>query len=484
MSTRQISSFNLAQIRSIRGIIASAVLALTLAIGAGASAQAPAADPIVTKTRQVGFWTVYGASQAFCAAERPVPDGNGSGLELLFMLFRVGSGYQIALEAAEWSLTPGSTFPIELTVGPEFNSKAMVRAANPKLVSIELDAYRELIDALGTAPTLEIKAAQATFNLPMDGFGDALKGVDLCFDGAKPPADPTAEPEEATAAPTESHDELIEERTFLTVAGSKRPYRLEALVVRPAKTDGRLPVALITHGKNLLASENQAFRADLMLPQARDLAARGWLAVAVIRRGYGLSDGIPGVSRGAAYMSCQNSDLVRGFDIEADDLVGALEALAARQDADLSRVIAVGQSLGGGTVLAFAARKPAGLRAVVNISGGVWRSAGNGVCDHADLVGAMASFGSRTSVPSLWLYAENDSLFPPVLVTRMRDAYAQAGGQAELRMFPPVLGDGHALFSNEKARKKWLQSFDAFMQTQKAQRPMMTGAITTGTTTR
>src|SRR5207253_3163749 len=112
----------------------------------------------------------------------------------------------------------------------------------------------------------------------------------------------------------------------------------KALVVRPANAVGRLPIALITHGKNVSASKNQALRADLMRPQARDFAARGWLAVVVIRRGYGQSDGFPGVSRGAVYMTCQNSDLVRGFDTEADDLAGALEALAARQDAFLSRM--------------------------------------------------------------------------------------------------------------------------------------------------
>ena len=115
-----------------------------------------------------------------------------------------------------------------------------------------------------------------------------------------------------------------------------------------------------------------------MLPQARDFAARGWLAVVVLRRGYGQSDGLPGVSRGAAYMACENADLARGFEVEADDLDGALKVVAARSDADGSRAIAIGQSLGGGVVLAFAARRPAGLLGVVNVSGGAWRTNGEG----------------------------------------------------------------------------------------------------------
>jgi dienelactone hydrolase len=163
-------------------------------------------------------------------------------------------------------------------------------------------------------------------------------------------------------------------------------------------------------------------------------------------------------------MACQNADLVHGFELEADDLDGALKAVAARPDADGRRAIAVGQSLGGGTVLAFAARQPASLVGVVNVSGGVLRTDANGTCDHADLVAAMATFGARTRVPALWLYSENDSLFPPALVARMRDAYAAAGGRPELRMFPAVLYDGHRLFSDFSARVKWLRALDTFLQ--------------------
>src|SRR5262249_55609504 len=175
-------------------------------------------------------------------------------------------------------------------------------------------------------------------------------------------------------------------------------------------------------------------------------------------------DGLPGVPRGAAYMACETGDLVHGLDVEADDIDGALKALAARPDADRSRAIAVGQSLGGATVLAFAARRPAGLIRVVNLSGGLWRSKADGsMCDFDGLVAAMASLGARTRVPTLWLYSENDSLFPSEVVARMRDAYVAAGGRAELVMFPPVMQDGHRLFVDFAGRVKWLRAFDRFL---------------------
>ena len=495
-----------------RGVTASAVLALALSAATGAFAQtnAPPANTQVVAPKQVGFWTVIGWSQGYCAAERPLPGAAGGGATLQFVLARFQAGYRLALGAQEWELKPQTTFPIELIAQPVLRSDASAVVVGPKLVVIELGADGQFLRKLTTAPTIEVKAAQATFKLPMEGVAEALVEVDACFGALKRPAtNPFAAPESKPSAALPKSDgpvasiapagaapeaaapikvavakieparspsamasatagldnELLEERTFLTVQNDKGRFRLEALVVKPAKVDGRLPIALITHGKNAKAEENQALRADMMLPQARDFAARGWLAVVVLRRGYGQSDGLPGVSRGAAYMACENADLARGFEVEADDLDGALKVVAARPDADGSRAIAIGQSLGGGVVLAFAARRPAGLLGVVNVSGGAWRTNGEGnVCQHADLVAAMATLGARTRIPTLWLYAENDSLFPPELVTRMRDAYAASGGRAELRMFPPVVHDGHRLFADFGGRVKWLRAVDGFLQ--------------------
>ena len=496
-----------------RGLIASAVLALTLSAQTGALAQTntPPANTQVIAPKQVGSWTVIGWSQGYCAAERPLPGAAGGGATLQFVLARFQAGYRLALGSQEWELKPQTTFPIELIAQPVLRSDASAVVVGPKLVVIELGADGQFLRKLTTAPMIEVKAAQATFKLPMEGVAEALAEVDACFGALKrPAANPFAAPDgkSATALPKSDvpvasvapagaapesaapikvavakieparspsvtasatpglDNELLEERTFLTVQNDKGRFRLEALVVKPAKADGRLPIALITHGKNAKAEENQALRADMMLPQARDFAARGWLAVVVLRRGFGQSDGLPGVSRGAAYMACENADLARGFEVEADDLDGALKVVAARPDADGSRVIAIGQSLGGGVVLAFAARRPAGLLGVVNVSGGAWRTNGEGnVCQHADLVAAMGTLGARTRIPTLWLYAENDSLFPPELVARMRDAYAAAGARAELRMFPPIMHDGHRLFADFGGRVKWLRAVDGFLQT-------------------
>jgi dienelactone hydrolase len=489
-------------------IAIGAALALALPGHAVAAAQpnAPAGKPTgqLFGPKQLGPWTVAGWDKgqgAYCTAERPLRGAAGNGATLQYFLVRSRIGYWLGLGSEDWELKSDGTFPVELNASPVLRSEANATTLASTVAGIQLGSDRDLMRRLSTVPAIEVKAARTTFKLPVDAFDQAVTEIDNCFAAirqadnpfaaadapARPPTakEPAArQPATSPAAPAASaapantrpasltpsdasrDTALTEERTFLTVRGDKGSYRLEALVVRPAKVEGRLPVALITHGKNRKSEDNQHVSTDVMLPQARDLALRGWLAVAVMRRGYGRSDGLPGVSLGAAYMSCESGDLARGFDIEADDLEAALKAITARPDADGARAIAIGQSLGGGAVLALAARQPAGLLGALNVSGGAWRSDGSAACSDDALVAAMATLGARTRIDTLWLYAENDSLFPPALAHRMRDAYAEAGGRVDLRMFPPILHDGHNLFADFNGRARWLRALDGYLKAQ------------------
>jgi pimeloyl-ACP methyl ester carboxylesterase len=155
-----------------------------------------------------------------------------------------------------------------------------------------------------------------------------------------------------------AHRGLLEGSTFLTVKGPSGSYRLEVFIARPDKVQGQLPIALITHGKQRTPAEMELMRAEVMAPLARDLAHRGYLAVAVVRRGFGRSGGTPGVATNAPYAKCTFADLQRYFMVESDDLQAALSIVAERPDADAARAIAIGGSVGGGAVLALASRRP------------------------------------------------------------------------------------------------------------------------------
>src|SRR4051812_13070224 len=103
-------------------------------------------------------------------------------------------------------------------------------------------------------------------------------------------------------------EEFVEDPGLLRVTIAGRTARLEALIVKSAHATGRLPVALITHGKPANLQNMLDDRAAAYLRQAKGLAARGWLAVVVIRRGFGQSDGPMPVS-----LSCRSTTFLERF---------------------------------------------------------------------------------------------------------------------------------------------------------------------------
>lgn len=259
--------------------------------------------------------------------------------------------------------------------------------------------------------------------------------------------------------------DVVEDAARLAVTIGGKDYALDALIVR-LPGEGKLPVALITHGAS--PGKPRAAAIDGLRGWARDLAHRGWLAVAVMRRGYGESDGEVAEDRG----DCASPDAGRYLDAHADDLEAALRSIGRRSDADMDRVLAVGDSAGGAAVMALAARPSVQLTAVVNISGGLTALAPfqrDPACApvEADLVWNFARFGRTAHMPTLWLYAENDGLFRPGLVSRMRAAFTGTGGRAELVMLPPFRNDGHALFYASGGTRWLLPELDRFLRANK-----------------
>lgn len=250
-----------------------------------------------------------------------------------------------------------------------------------------------------------------------------------------------------------------EDNGFLRARIDGREIRLESLIIRPEGIDGRLPLALITHGKSATGSRMGDLHAVQYRSIARDLARRGWMAAIVIRRGFGQSDG-PFSGEGAG---CGLPDMTRRFDSEAKELEAALETLRERPDVDPDRIIALGESAGGAAIMALAQRKPPGLKAVINVAGGL--NFDECVEKGRDaLVETVRHWPWQETVPQLWVYAANDELFPPPLVDRMRAAALDRGGNVRLITLPEIKPRGHAILQNNQARFAWLREMDASLR--------------------
>jgi dienelactone hydrolase len=232
---------------------------------------------------------------------------------------------------------------------------------------------------------------------------------------------------------------------------------LQTVLVYP-KAAGKHPLMLMTHGSDYSKGRNQQLGPGMLQPQAMWFARRGWAVAIVMRRGYGASGG----KMDKTHYGCDEASFTTIAEEDAADLTAVYEAVRRLPQVDGTRVIATGNSAGGYAALAFGAHAPPALRAVINFSGG-WHSLFfAGSCAKSGLIPELHNLGATTHVPTLWLYAKNDSLFPPKSAALMHDAFTIAGGEAEM----PVIGnsndDGHYLFS--EGVDIWAPLVEAFLK--------------------
>lgn len=254
---------------------------------------------------------------------------------------------------------------------------------------------------------------------------------------------------------------LVEEDISLSATFKERhgfaTHALEALVVRP--DDGRKhPLVIISHGAPRNADDRAGMHARGQLSKAREFARRGWVAVAVSRRGYGASEGDYVESSG----QCDTPDYEHAGRTSADDIRQAIAQMAKMPYVDASKVLAVGQSAGGFATVALTADPPPGLVAAINFAGGRGSSKPDTVCTPARLVEAFGTFGRTSRIPMLWVYAQNDHFFAPPLAKRFHEAFTRAGGRAQFIAASEFGTDGHFLFST-KGAAVWSRYVEQFL---------------------
>jgi pimeloyl-ACP methyl ester carboxylesterase len=254
--------------------------------------------------------------------------------------------------------------------------------------------------------------------------------------------------------------DLVQERQYLRVKIGGKDVRLEALFVKRADAKGRLPIAFFNHGRPAyreMSLDQSLGVDDPGINLMADIARRGWLVVAIHRRGFGLSDGpVQADSPCAvdAYMSWMNAD--------ADDLEASMAVVAKRADADPLRMIALGGSAGGAAALALAARNPPGLAAVINLAGGEHWSGCAAVRD--SILIDFRTLGARSRIPNLWVFAKNDFNHPLDQIEVMRAAFVGAGADLKLVLLEPIGEDGHTGLYSIAGRAQWLAEADNFLR--------------------
>ena len=254
--------------------------------------------------------------------------------------------------------------------------------------------------------------------------------------------------------------EPIVEETTIPLAMPDQTYMLAATVIRPADA-ARHPAIVLNHGAWGPAARRREQARIRMDPESTWFAERGYVVVVPMRRGYGASEGEVAETSGP----CDDANYVRSGLSSADDILAALAWTRARADVDPARIVLVGYSAGGWGTLGAASRAPAGVVAVINASGGRGAFKQDGwPCRPDRMLEAAETFARTTKVPTLWLYAENDALFGPDFTPKLVAAWRAGGGKAEFHLLPPVMADGHGLFTSVEGLPYWTPFAADFLQ--------------------
>lgn len=243
---------------------------------------------------------------------------------------------------------------------------------------------------------------------------------------------------------------------------------LRATVFRPQDQAGRpaqrKALAVINHGTPPTARERDSLTMPVFFPISKWLVERNYVVVVPQRRGYGATGGrYVEVSRS---LNCNEIDYDQIARISAEDIASTL-AFMQRQSFVLEKdALVLGISTGGVASLALAARAPTNVAAVINFAGGRGgrhNNTPNNVCGQERLIEAIGKLGATARIPTLWIYAENDSFFNPALARSMLEAWQKAGANGELRIVGPFLQDGHTLAVHVDGVTVWGPILNAFL---------------------
>ncbi len=219
---------------------------------------------------------------------------------------------------------------------------------------------------------------------------------------------------------------------------------LHGFLWRPAGR-GPFPAIVFNHG----SEENPGAKEG----QAAFYVPRGFVVFVPHRRGHGRS-----ASAGPYTSSALDAKSVQALVLENDDVIAAIQWVAALPYVDARRVATVGCSFGGIHAL-LAAQRSTDIIAAVDFAGGAMTWTRSPL-----LQAEMVAAARAVRVPVLFLQADNDYDTTP---SRTLSSIATASGhQARLRIFPPngtTSAEGHA-FCTGGANPPWGDAVLAFLK--------------------
>ncbi len=292
----------------------------------------------------------------------------------------------------------------------------------------------------------EVKAAQHQ-SLPQRHLATALAVLAISAG-----VHGTATANSAAGTAIAATDPTVNEQVvMLPVVQNGKSFQFETTLFKPPG-EGPFPLLVMNHGKE--RGNPGAQRRDRFLAMSREFVKRGYAVAVPMRKGFSASTGT------YADFGCNMKD---NGQLQADDVQAALDALVRLPYVDRERILIAGQSYGGLATMAFGTRQYPGVRGLINFAGGLRIDGGS--CDwKGALVKAAGSYGSKSSLPSLWFYGENDSYFDHSLAQQMQAAYQAGGGAAQLVAYGKFKNDAHGMIGSRDGIAIWWPETERFLR--------------------
>jgi len=250
-------------------------------------------------------------------------------------------------------------------------------------------------------------------------------------------------------------------RQLWLIPSSDGGVMIRALVFRP-RGAGPFPLVVINHG----TAQSEFSRAVLAMPEfaaaSQWFVGRGFAVVVPQRLGHGETGGPFLEDQGG----CNDADFHKAGFGAARSIEAVLAFMTGQPFVRKTGIILIGHSAGAWGSLALASRNPPGLKAVIGFAAGRggWASnRPNNNCAPDRLVATAGFFGKTARIPTLWIYAENDSFFEPALAKRMAEAFRAAGARVDFHLVRPFGPDGHFLLPSSDGLPVWAPIVEQFL---------------------
>lgn len=252
------------------------------------------------------------------------------------------------------------------------------------------------------------------------------------------------------------------EKEMWAPAPNAFPRGLDVLEVY-ADRPGRHPLAVLTHGTSDKEQDRMHVTPWSQLGQALWFARRGYVAIVVVRKGYGRSGGEQDGRHGGC--GSRSGSFQEAGEASAEDLKAIMKFARTLPEVDGDTVISAGVSTGGFAQAALVADPPKELKAAISFAGGRGGDGHEHNCNLSGLIDAYSAFGrgarKHGTLPMLWIYSENDHWFPPAMARQFEAAYTKGGGAEQFVLAPPDGEDGHHLYGHTAA---WSETVDEFLK--------------------